>query len=311
MTDTEQTSGNADADLDARAAAALEAIQSAPKEHVDGATETDAPLASPVAETPSEEDAAAKARRERMSARQAEIQRLAEEERARVAAAKARKAARQEPSKSPHPSVAIADETSFFAAAEAAGVSPQKLADWLAGANSPERVATEAAKRTLSPVEERIKEQAEKLAALERQIAEREHAAHEARLIEQNTKILFDHLESVAHEAPLSARFQKKSPEKFLEAVDGICRQLPSGFTAQDVIDNLEEFLFELQLNGSPIAQATKNSPTKPQPKPAAAPANVGNRLAAERATTVESDDEDSLDLESRAARLKALLARG
>lgn len=309
MTDTEQSTGNVDADLDARAAAALEAIQSAPKEPADDATETDAPLASPVAETPSEEDAAAKARRDRMASRQAEIQRLAEEERARVAASKARRAARQETAPKA-PSIPIADETSFFAAAEAAGVSPQKLADWLAGANSPERVATEAAKRTLSPVEERIKEQAEKLAALERQIAEREHAANEARLIEQNTKILFDHLESVAHEAPLSARFQKKSPEKFLEAVDGICRQLPSGFTAQDVIDNLEEFLSELQLNGSPIAQATKNSPTKPQPKPAAAPANVGNRLAAERATTVESDDEDSLDLESRAARLKAQLAR-
>jgi hypothetical protein len=312
MSDIEQTGTNPDADLDARAAAALEAIR---------ATETDtpepsAPVASPepaaVAPDASPdapaEDAATVARRERMAARQAEIQRLAEDERARVAAAKARRAAKT-PAAAPVAMPDIVDEASFFAAAEARGVTPQKLAEWISSASSPERVAMDAAKRQLTPVEERLREQAAKLEALERQIAEREQSAREQALIEQNTKILFNHLESVSEEAPLSARFKSKNPDKFLEAVDGICRQLPTGFTAQDVIDNLEELLTELQLSaaplGSPRTTSTKN------PKTSVAPANVGNRLAAERATTVEGDEDESLDLESRASRLKALLARG
>jgi hypothetical protein len=77
------------------------------------------------------------------------------------------------------------------------------------------------------------------------------------------------------------------------------------------VIDQLEEDLSDLQLHGSAAAPAAPST-TKPPPKPAAAKANVGNRLAAERATTVEDDGDDAdLSLDERAQRLKARLAAG
>lgn len=313
--------GGDDASLDARASALLEHLQADQKTAAREAQTPEAPAAKvePEGTTPAEPAAektpeqVAEARRARIAARDAEVQRLAEEERARFAASRAKKQERQAPeapAAPPSGGIAITDADSFFKAAEKLAIPPHQLAAWLTQQQDPTKAAQHAAKEALSPVEQ-------KLAELERKQAERDERdrqaaeqAQVAQLVEQNHQILANHLESVKAEAPLAAAFQAKSPAKFRRAVESICDALPPGFTAQDVIDQLEEDLSDLQLNGSPAAPAAPST-AKPTPKPAAAKANVGNRLAAERATTVEDDGDDEGDLEERARKLKARLAAG
>ena len=67
----------------------------------------------------------------------------------------------------------------------------------------------------------------------------------------------------------------------------------------------IEVKLADFQLYEVPSPDST----TKRTKESAAAKANVGNRLAAERGTTVNQDEEDPGDLEDRARRLKARLA--
>lgn len=315
--------GNADLTLDQRAAAALDAITGEPKPEPI-ASEAEAPAAKPAkAKTeaaPVEEPAAAKTpdqaaeeRRQRIAARDAQIQQLAEEERGRVAASRARKQERQavEAPAVPPPSagLAVTDAASFWKAAEALGIPPSEMAAWLSGQSDPAATAKHAAKEALSPVEKKLAELEAKQAAWEQSQREAHEQAQVAQLVQQNFQILANHLDTVKAEAPLAAAFKAKSPAKFERAVHAVCDALPPGFTAQDVIDQLEEDLSELQLNSSPVTPISTPQRTK---QPAAAQANVGNRLAAERATTVEDDDTDvSPDLEDRARQLKARLAAG
>lgn len=318
--------GGDDASLDARASALFDQIKTDQKQAAREAAPDAAPAASPApaAKTPSDgetpaDPAAAKTpeqlaeeRRARIAARDAEVQRLAEEERARVAASRAKKQERQAPEPTPAPTngLAITDAASFFRAAEQLAIPPQELAAWLTGQNDPAKAAKHAAKEVLSPVEQKLKELEEKQAAWEQQQRQAAEQSQLAQIIEQNHQLLATHLETVKAEAPLAAAFATKSPAKFRRAVESICDGLPPGFTAQDVIDQLEENLSDLQLHGSAAAPAALST-AKPTPKPAAAQANVGNRLAAERATTVEDDGEDEGDLEERARKLKARLAAG
>lgn len=314
--------GNADLTLDQRAAAALDAITGEPKPEPI-ASEAEAPAAKPAkakteaapveepaAKTP---DQAAEERRQRIAARDAQIQQLAEEERGRVAASRARRQERQavEAPAVPSPSagLAVTDAASFWKAAESLGIPPSEMAAWLSGQSDPAVTAKHAAKEALSPVEKKLAELEAKQAAWERSQRDAYEQAQVAQLVQQNFQILANRLDEVKAEAPLSAAFKAKSPAKFERAVHAVCDALPPGFTAQDVIDQIEEDLSELQLNSSPVTPISTPQRTK---QFAAAQANVGNRLAAERATTVEDDDTDvSPDLEDRARQLKARLAAG
>lgn len=260
---------------------------------------------------PKTQEQLAEERRQRIEAR---TKQLAEEERQRVADSRARKEGRQAPAAEAPPAqqgVAITDAASFFAAAEKLQIPPQDLAAWLTQQNDPAKAAEAAARKTLSPLEQKLKDIEDRQAALERREAEIREQAQLAQVIEQNHQLLANHIESVKAEAPLAAAFLSNNPKEYRRAVEGICDALPAGFTAQDVVDQLEENLSSLA-RALQIQSGQATSATKPTAKPAAAKANVGNRLAAERATTVDPSDEDEGgDLEERARKLKARLAAG
>lgn len=308
-------------DLDSRAAALFDQIATDQKATArDAAHPADAPAKEAPAEAPAEAaeepsaDPVADARRARIAERKAELQKLAEEERAKVAASRARKQAAPADEPPAQQGIQITDAASFFQAAEKLAIPPQDLAAWLTGQQDPSKVAEASAKKALSPVEQKLRELEERQAAWEEQQRRAAETAQVRALVEQNHQILANHLESIASEAPLSAAFSKRAPAKFRAAVESVCDQLPPGFTAQDVIDQIEEELVSmrdaLQLQGAPAESSARSTAKAP---PAAVKANVGNRLAAERATTVEDDGDDAGDdLETRAQRLKArLLAAG
>ncbi len=315
--------------LDARASVLLEQIateqkssarEAAHPEPAEGEPAKETPAAK--ADAPAEQPAAAKTadqiaeeRRQRIEARNAELRQMAEQERAKVDASRQRKQERApEPQTPPQQAagIAITDAATFFQAAEKLSIPPHELAAWLTQQQDPAKAAKHAAKEVLSPVEQKLKELEEKTARWEAEQRQREEQARVSQLVEQNHAILASHLDSVKDEAPLAAAFRSNAPEDYRAAVENICDALPPGFTAQDVVDQLEERLTKLhralQFQGA-AAPSAPTSSAKPKP-PAAVKANVGNRLAAERATTVEDDGDDAEgDLEDRARRLKARLA--
>ena len=246
-------------------------------------------------------------RRERLAA----IERMAEEERAKVAAKRQRPVepapAAAPPPQQPAVTFDPKDPASVFRFIEAQGIPPAAVADWLSSANDPARAAEVVAKKHLSPLEQQLAEVRENQKRLEQTWQQQQQALYEQQLVAENQRLLVSHLDSVKSEAPLAARFYARSPAKFMAAVDSVCARLPDGFTAQDVIDSIEENLSELQLVEAP-APAAPASSTK-RKEPAAAKANVGNRLAAERGSVVDDEEDTPADLEERARRLKARLA--
>lgn len=317
--------GNPEVSLDERAASLLDVLKgegaapaAEPAEGEPVAAAKPAKVADPaapveaVAKTP---DQIAEERRQRIAARDADIQKLAEDERARVAASRQRKQERQPAEAPPSPAtpagLAVTDVASFWRAAESLNIPPGEMAAWLSGQSDPVATAKHAAKEALTPVEKKLAELEAKQAQWEAQQREAQQAAQLSQVVARNMQILNGHLETVKAEAPLTAAFRANAPEDFEAAVNSVADQLPPGFTAQDVIDQLEENLTKFH---KALQLTAPTAPSTPQrtAKPAAAKANVGNRLASERATTVEDDDTDvAPDLEDRARQLKARLAAG
>lgn len=311
-------SDGAELDLDQRAASLMEQLdaeaKAAAREPVTEPetpaaktkTETTAPAAGPNAEAKTPEQIATE-RRTRLAA----IDKMAEEERQRHAARRAERSAQPPPQAAPAaapPPFDPKDPASVFRFIESQQIAPQAVADWLATAKDPERAAEAVAKRTLTPVEQRIAELEAYTKGLKQELAQRDAAAQEQVAVAQAQQILATHIQTVAKESPLSARLHARKPQDFFTLASRAADMLPEGFTAQDVVDKIEEHLS--QLYESVREEPAQTAPsTKQTPKPAAAKANVGNRLAAERATAVEPDDEESGDLDERARRLKARLA--
>jgi hypothetical protein len=292
---TEQKTATRDAEsqaVEAKPEAKPEAPKEAPKE---GEQKPEADLAAKAAE----------ARRERLAKVNERVAQMAAEERERVARsldAKPHAPPAQEP-----PGIRVTDAASLFAAAEKLGVPPTEFADFISRQGDPAKVAEHVARQHRSEFEKQLAEERAKREALERRLEERDQAAQVAQVVEQNRRIIVGQLERVANDAPLTSRLAEKATGRFWQAVDNAVARLPDGFTAQDVIDRIEEDLSEWQSAfGNQFEQPSTPKRTK---EPAAAQANVGNRLAAERATVVDEDDEESLDLEERARKLKARLA--
>jgi hypothetical protein len=314
--------GNEALSLDQRASLALSQIEESSKAEptTEETVATEAPAAKPKTEAAAPVvEAAAKTPEqiaEERSARMAAIGQLAEEERARVAASRQRKQERQ-PAESPaappaSAGLAVTDAASFWKAAEQLGIPPSDMAAWLSGQSDPVATAKHAAKEALSPVEKKLAELEAKQAAWEQRQQQAYQAAQVEQVVAQNMQILVGHLDTVKAEAPLAAAFKANAPDDFTRAVHSVCDNLPPGFTAQDVIDQLEDNLTKFHKALQHSAPSAPVSTTQRTKQPAAAQANVGNRMAAERATTVEDDDTDvSPDLEDRARQLKARLAAG
>lgn len=296
------------AQLETEAKAAARETADTPADTAPAKTEAKpAPEAAPPGEPKTPEQIATERR-----ARLAAIDKMAEEERQRHAARRTERNAQPPPQAAPPPAVAPPfdpkDPASVFRFIETHQVPPQAVADWLATANDPQRAAEAVAKRTLSPVEQRIADLEAYTKNIETKLQQRDQAAQEQVAVAQAQTILASHVQTVAKESPLSARLHARKPKDFFTLAGRAADMLPEGFGAQDVIDKIEEHLSELyeSVREEP-AQAAPS--TKQATKPAAAKANVGNRLAAERATAVEPDDEESGDLDERARRLKARLA--
>lgn len=323
-----QANPDVEGDLDQRAEALITKLNAAAKAEAREAPKTeDAPPAEEPATPeagmtadkarPQEEPAktAAKTQEQIATERRARleaIEKMAEEERAKVAAKRQRVEPPPQAAAPPQP-VAQApafdpkDPASVFRFIEAQGLPPQAVADWLSSANDPTRAAETAVKKNLSPLEQQLAEVRENQKRLEQTLVQREQQAYEQQLVAENQRLLVSHLEAVKSEAPLAARFYAKSPNKFMVAVDSVCARLPDGFTAQDVIDQIEENLTDLQL--LEVAPASPGPASTKRKEPAAAKANVGNRLAAERGSVVDDEGDEPADLEERARRLKARLA--
>lgn len=299
-------------DLDSRASALLEQLSSGakaapPATPVGGAE----PKEKAIEAEPVDADPVVAARRERIKARDADIKKLAAEERSKVSAALAKKqerATEQVERTSVKDTLAITDAASFFAAAERLAIPPNELAAWLTGQGDPAKVAESSARKALTPIEAKLADLEAKQARWEESQRQLEEQRHTAALVEQNRKFLSAHLETVQGDAPLSARFHARNSAQFMRAVDSVCDGLPPGFTAQDVIDQLEENLSALQLHEPTSRQSGISTPKRTE-KSAAVQANVGNRLAAERATTIDDDGEDAGSLDERAQKLKARLS--
>jgi hypothetical protein len=298
----ENTVESSELGLDARASQLLADLTS------QGTSETaqeatNGPEAVPAVEESPPEQSADEQRKARIAARQAALIAMRDQERAKAAERASRRQPKQEPAKDDAP--APFDAASFFIEAEKRGVTPEGVAAWLNRHNDPTHAAEFAAKKQLTPFEQKLEEQRKELAQLRAElVAEREQQRLQ-QLIEQNTKALHNSVEQSKEAAPLTFALLKKQPAMFRTLSNSICDALPDGFTAQDVIDYMEENLLTLQL-------VEQNSPASTQQKPKSAKAtaqNVGNRIASERATTVDPSEEDDGDLETRAARLKARLS--
>lgn len=309
MSETNETNeaASVDGDLDARAAAAFAELSEATKaESVPG--EENATEEKP---GPSEQEAPKEAektpdelRRERIAARHRQLEAFNEAERKKAEARAAKRAVVQTPPVEPLP-VAY-DAASFFLEAEKRGATPEQVAAWLSGHNDPTQQAEIAARRQLSPLEQKLEEQSRKLQQLQESLLAEREAQRIEQLVAQNTRILHDHVAQSKESAPLSFALLQHQPAMFRNLSNSICDSLPAGFTSADVIDSLEEALQAVQLQ--PFATGTSTQ-QKTKTAKASAP-NIGNRIASDRATTVDSSDDDEGDLETRAKRLKARLSK-
>lgn len=290
--------------LDQRAAALIEQLNSEARA-VEPEVTTEEQPAPATAAPPADKPDPVAARKARL----AEVERLRQEERAKVAASRARapKQAAMPPAAAPPApqGPVITDVDSFFRIAEQMQISPQKVADWLQKQQNPAALAAHVAEEKLTPLQQELRKTQERIEAFERAQAEKEARQHQAAQLHQVRQALAAHTQAVAAEAPLAVRLLTKSPDRYFALADTVAESLPDGFTAQDIVDQIEEQLSDFgQLYAEPPSPTSTTKRTK---EPAAAKAHVGNRMAAERAT-VSEDEEVPADLESRADRLKARL---
>lgn len=200
------------------------------------------------------------------------------------------------------------DEAAFFELAARAGVSPEKLAQFLSSqVEDPARLAAQRAQQALDPriaaAEERVRraeEQVQQFIAAQQQ---REAQAREAQLRQE-------FVASVKPEAaPRAAAFIGKfGQDEFLKIADAAADSLPAGASTQDLIDEIEDKLGELASVFGVQTPPAASARTPSLPNGAAKPTTVSNSLAQDRATVVDDDDFASLPIEERAKRLIAAM---
>jgi hypothetical protein len=197
---------------------------------------------------------------------------------------------------------AFADEASFLAAAEAKGINPQKLADWVRETlTSPEKVAAREAKGYLTEAEKRM---AGTIAGLEERLARFENLQTEQSVNQaeyQAAQTLINHVVESSHMAPLSAAFvERHGAGTFVEYAQTVARQLPPGSGLQALHDAIEDHLENLQL-GTKQPSQSRSGAAKPQTR------TLSNAQASQRTAVAEETDLSALSFDERLARIKGL----
>lgn len=318
--------------LEARADA-LKAKLSGPEAPSEPAVETSSGGAAPELGQGDPSTAASKGAPETNGAREARLKRLAEfRERERAADAQ-REQQRARRSKERETVTEIetlraklkdleplndvfSDEARLLAAAEAKGMSAEKLISWMrTRLSDPAAVAQREAKaaedRTLAKIAELEKRLADSEKARQDAI---EHAEQQRQGIERSNQ--FVHLTQTAAEThPRVAQFlQRKGPAALIQfANEHVAKYLPEEFDLPELHDHFETFL-EAVAGGENPAPVSPASGTSLPPKKHGAEQPVttlSGALASERTTVAEEIPLSRLSLDERAERLKAKLARG
>lgn len=194
-------------------------------------------------------------------------------------------------------------------------VGHQRLGQWMIEQADPSKRAESVARKVSSEVDEKIKKVEEDNAKLRAELADRDNRVKAQAAREHATKGFTDRVSQVTSEAPFTARFIGKKPERAIQMASAIADEFSSAgkeFNYDDVIIRMETILKEdadiyadpqqagSDLNTSDDKHSTKTAAAK-------APTTVTNRAAATR-TSIVDDDEASLSLEERTRRTERRL---
>lgn len=202
-------------------------------------------------------------------------------------------------------------------------VGPEKLIKWFEAQADPAkraaRVAEQAAKKDLSPLEERL-----------RKLEEREQAIEAKEARSQGEKAFESHVEQLADANPLTARMMKSSRQDVIQRADaiidyfnapkdkgGLGLKFGEDYNLVDVIERVEgdlkryrDALIEQaaeQAEGSQQTTGTKNPATIPA---AAKAKTVSNRVASDRSSLSNEAQKMTMD-EKIAAKIRDLRRQG
>jgi hypothetical protein len=210
----------------------------------------------------------------------------------------------------------FSDEAKLLAAAEAKGMSAEKLISWMrTRLSDPAAVAQREAKaaedRTLA-----------KIAELEKRLADSEKARQDAieqaeaqrQGIERSNQ--FVHLTQTMTEThPRVAQFlQRRGPAALIQfANEHVAKYLPEEFDLPELHDKFETFLEAVAGGDIPAPAQSASGTSLPTKKNGAEQpvTTLSGALASERTTVAEEIPLSRLSLDERAERLKAKLARG
>lgn len=188
------------------------------------------------------------------------------------------------------------DPDTFLETANRMGITPERLGEWVRqGIEDPAQVATEAARRAVTPEVEALRQmvqaQNQKLAELEQrgQISA-EQANHAAAVNELLTAT------NESTEAPLAAAYLRElGPEKFLEYAASTAAELPNGAGMQAVLDVVEDALTRT----AKVFSSTQ--PSAPPTSAAAKADTISNRHASARAEVTTPTEWDEMSFDDRA----------
>lgn len=211
----------------------------------------------------------------------------------------------------------FSDEAKLLAAAEAKGLTAEKLISWMrTRLSDPAAVAQREAKAAEDRTLAKIAELEKKLADSEAKREETIRQAEEQRAGIERSNQFVQIANGNAQTHPRVANFLRtRGPTALIQfANDHVAKYLPEEFDLPDLHDHFETFL-EAVAGGNPIpAPDAPASGTSLPPKKHGAEQPVttlSGALASERTTVAEEIPLSRLSLDERAERLKAKLARG
>ncbi len=212
----------------------------------------------------------------------------------------------------------FSSEEALLAAAEAKGMTPEKLVQWMrTRLTDPAAVARAQTKTEADKLREELKTRDEKAAAEIAKLREEIASKEQNHALAVKTQTFLGDARSKTETHPRTAKLQAKFKDEGLIAFANqfIAPLLPQGYSPEDLHAHVEQFLDELDaFGGSPatLAAVPASGAGRPPTKNGAGqPATtLSNALTSGRDTLVEETPLHKLAPEERIARLKAKLDR-
>ncbi len=207
----------------------------------------------------------------------------------------------------PH-SAAFQNEESLLAAAEARGMSSEKLIQWMrTRLSDPHAVAERQAKTVEERLLAEIQRERQERIALERRIHEEREQTERAIAGERRARQFVEMGRKGTDSHPLTARFVERHGEQGLVAFANqfIAPLLRQGYDLEELHDHVEQFLDEVQ-DAKPGPQSGKSHPSRngaDQPT-----TTLSNRAASERVSVTEEIPLSRIPRAERVKRLKKQL---